>query len=77
MVRKSGEEKPMAMASASGIMPKAAKTLVIETNCSKARPICSRSRWVRSEANPPAEITSAVQGMSEKRQRKKTTSLSG
>lgn len=67
----------MATASASGIMLKAMKLQLIDTNCSIARETCQPSRRVRSTRRPPLIDTSTKQGMSAKRQRMKTTSPTG
>jgi len=76
-VRKSGEEKPIATASASGMIEKAVKMLIIETNCSAPRARCSLSRCVRSRRSPPCASTITATGASENRQRKNTTSPTG
>ncbi len=51
-VVKSGAEKLMAMAPASGISLKAKKMLIIEQSCASARFRWSDQRWVRSTPNP-------------------------
>ena len=45
--------KVIAVASASGISPKAVKMQIIETNCSTERVTCWCSRLVRSARMPP------------------------
>ena len=74
---KSGAEKLIATAPASGISLKAMKIAVIEQSCDSARLTGRRSRSVRTTASPRRGSTMRKHGTSENSERKNATSPTG
>ena len=76
-VVKSGAEKLIATAPASGMSLKAMKIAVIEQSCDSARLTWSNGRAVRNTASPRRGSTIRKHGMSANTERKNATSPTG